>query len=154
MGLFGRNMLAQVAGMAQPMVANALARDPADQTANYNTPLSPQEEARFQAWVKASGRERDLYDYDLRGAWKKNTKAATNGHLPDTWKKPNHPTFSRESIYSGPYATGGEWAPLPNNQWQFNATDDNLRYRSPQELQQYFKQVEPGNLLNIPQKRR
>jgi hypothetical protein len=74
---------------------------PADLTPLYNTPLSPEDEAKFQAWIKSSGRERDLADYDLRGAWKADTKEAANGHLPDTWKKPNHPTFSTESVYNG-----------------------------------------------------
>lgn len=49
------------------------------------------------------------YDYDYRGYYNKyNTlnPYASNGHLTDEFKKPNHPTFSIESrYYSGqPYA--------------------------------------------------
>lgn len=121
-----------------------------DQTANYNTPLDPAQEASFQQWVQAAGRTGDLADYDLRGAWKANAKAAGNGHLPDTWKKPNHPTFSRESIYSGPYATGGDWAPQPADKWGFTASPDNLRYRDANALRGYFQQYEPGNQLTLP----
>lgn len=133
---------------------NALAQnggDPADQTANYNTPLSPREEAAFQAWAQQTGKARDLYDYDLRGAWKSNTKAASSGHLPDTWKKPNHPTFSQESIYSGPYTPGGQWAEQPGNKWSFTATPQNLKYQDANALANYFQRVEPGNALVLPQ---
>lgn len=33
----------------------------------------------------------------------------TNGHFPDTYKLPNHPTFSDESIYSNKEHPGGHW---------------------------------------------
>jgi len=40
-------------------------------------------------------------DYDLQGYYKKYGDKAigANGHLTDEFKKPNHPTFSNESIY-------------------------------------------------------
>lgn len=49
--------------------------------------------------------------YDYRGFWDANKKSSavnpftwetksTDGHLPDTWKTPGHPTFSVESIYA------------------------------------------------------
>lgn len=130
--------------------------DPADQTANYNTPLAPDQEAAFLDWIashpKANG---DLRDYDVRGAWKANAIPAS-GHGPDTYKKPNHPTFSDESIYSGPASQGGKWeqtAPPsrtdPGGMWSFAATPDNMKYRSIRDLMAYFAQVEPGNQLNL-----
>ena len=76
--------------------------------AAYNTQLKPEEETQYQTWrtdqVKA-GKIHPLddgRDYDMRGAWKDNMQAGGNGHWDDTYKKPNHETFS---VYSK-YATG------------------------------------------------
>lgn len=86
-------------------------------TDKFNTKLSPAEEVKFQSWIsdqsKKDGkdRSRDLADYDMRGFWKdNNAKQAENGHFPDTYKKPNHPTFSKESIYNGAKLPNGEIA--------------------------------------------
>lgn len=86
----------------------APAVDPDEQIANdprFNTVLSPDEEPKFQAWkatlpptmAKDSG-----FDYDYRGAFKAGlTPDPTQDfHLPDTFKKPNHPTFSDQSQYA------------------------------------------------------
>lgn len=76
----------------------------------YNTKLTDEEEAQYQAWAKKIGHERDVYDYDLRGAWKAGAAQAENGHFPDTFKKPNHHTFSVESQYAdGKRNIGGRW---------------------------------------------
>jgi hypothetical protein len=116
----------------------------------YNTPLTPQEEALFQAWANKVGKLGDLQDYDLRGAWKANSKAALNGHLPDTFKKPNHPTFSNESIYHGvDGAMGGQWT-QKNGRWIFQASPYNVQNMGPDALQMYFKHVEPDATLMFP----
>lgn len=67
----------------------------------YDTPLSQQEEMLFQAW-KAKHAPRDSgEDYDLRGAFKEGLAPdPQSGHWPDTYKKPNHPTFSTQSKYA------------------------------------------------------
>ena len=93
---------------------------------SFNTELSPENEQRFVAWVD-SAKERfgtdlsgDIESYDLRGYWLNGGYAdeefmARRGHAPDTYKKPNHPTFSNESIYHGAPGPagvkfeGGEW---------------------------------------------
>lgn len=122
-----------------------------DQSANYNTPISPQEEAAFQVWrAHLPPNLQNMEDYDLRGAWKKNAQAAGNGHLPDDWKKPNHPTFSNESIYSGPTTEGGSWVQGADGKWLYVATPDNLRYRDAGALKDYFKRVEPDSRLILP----
>ena len=118
----------------------------------YDTKLSPDEEKAFQEWAKAKGRERDTEDYDLRGAWKANAQEATNGHLPDTWKKPNHPTFSNESMYAEG-RKAGRWVQDANGQWQFVAGEENLKHRSSEDLQKYFKEREPGASLVLPRSR-
>ena len=69
---------------------------------NYNTPLSWDEELRFQKH-KAIHSPRDSgEDYDERGAWLHGQVAnqEQGQHGSDRWKKPNHPTFSEESIYA------------------------------------------------------
>lgn len=131
-------------------------QDPADQTANYNTPLSPGDEAAFQAWLKKTGKAGDLYDYDMRGFWKAGAKF-DKGHGADTWKKPNHPTFSDGSIYSGPDTPGGQWAPMdppseqyPRGTWAFAATPQNMKYQDPGDLQAYFQRAEPGSIAIPP----
>ena len=76
----------------------------------YNTPLNLSDELKFQIAKSNSPFRNDSgYDYDYRGFYNKYgnlTPRATNGHLTDEYKKPNHPTFSIESnYYTGqPYA--------------------------------------------------
>lgn len=68
---------------------------------DYNTPLQPEEQAAYAAW-KARYAPNDYgMDYDYPGAFKAGVAPdPVNGHWPDTFKKPNHPTFSEESIYA------------------------------------------------------
>ena len=66
----------------------------------YETPLNPDEEVQFQDWKKKNAPLDSGADYDLRGAFKGGATPAENGHWPDTWKKPNHPTFSDQSMYA------------------------------------------------------
>lgn len=78
----------------------------------YETKLTPEEEVKFQIWLKKNaiiadgpnkGKIDSGYDYDHRGAFKKygdSFKEIWPDHGPDEFKKPNHPTFSNESIYA------------------------------------------------------
>jgi len=85
-----------------------------DDWAKYTTPLSNTEMARFKRWtelVRAYG-SRDVTkdeDYDWQGWWKKHGNALPTDHVEDTYKRPNHATFSDESIYSTPETPGGHW---------------------------------------------
>lgn len=120
-------------------------------TPSYDTKLSPSEEAEFRKWAKAAGREGDTADYDLRGAWKANAQEASNGHLPDTFKKPNHPTFSEESKYSTSANRGGKWEEdKTTGRWRFVASDYNIRVTGADALQRYFKEREPEAELVLP----
>lgn len=126
--------------------------DPLDFTGQYNTPLTPEQEAAYIDWrnelssKKGYDASQDERDYDLRGAWQSGAKQASNGHLPDTFKKPNHPTFSDQSQYSGPLSgmTGGSWQ-KSGDAWRFIASPDLLKFRTPEQMQDYFKTREPGN---------
>jgi len=114
----------------------------------FDTSLSAEQEAAFRQW--AGEKIRDTEDYDLRGAWLANAQAAGNGHLPDTYKKPNHPTFSDESQYSTPDQTGGTWGDAGDGSYNFWASPENLKHRSLMELVRYFSEVEPGNTMVAP----
>lgn len=73
----------------------------------YNTSLSPEDEQKFTQWKQQFAPDDTGEDYDLRGAYQAGLKPdATSGHWPDTFKKPNHPTFSNQSQY----ATGADAA--------------------------------------------
>ena len=150
-------MALQMAGPDLPQVPAGLMADPNDFTQRYNTQLSTEEESAFQMWLKAlskkTGRDmsNDMYDYDLRGAFKAGSGQAANGHFPDQFKKPNHPTFSTQSQYSGVGGLqGGEWAQGSNGKWTFKASPAVLKFHSPEELQKYFQQREPDSKLVLP----
>jgi hypothetical protein len=78
------------------------------------TDLSPEQESKFQAWVKTNKIPFDpgpTSDYDMRGYYKDNvigqggvkTKVSAfdqRPHFPDTYKTPYHKTFSNESKYA------------------------------------------------------
>ena len=83
---------------------------------NFNTKLDTKEEKGFQEFLKKGSKElgrdlsMDLQTYDVRGFYKAGNKIKKGQHGPDTFKKPNHPTFSNESIYHGtPSPTGGKF---------------------------------------------
>ena len=92
-------------------------------------------------------------DYDYDAARRAGVQQDYRGHWPDTFKLPNHITFSDQSMYHGQHgAQGGQWAPLPggNDSWMFSPGATNLRNFTPQQLQQYFQQYEPNSLLRMP----
>jgi len=79
---------------------------------SFDTALSPAEEAAFTGWKQQYAPRDSGADYDLRGAFKAGlVPDAATGHWPDTYKKPNHPTFSDQSMYAvGPNAAkAGRW---------------------------------------------
>lgn len=123
--------------------------DPYDFSGRYNTPLTPEEEAAFQKWAKKEGRSDDVYDYDLRGAWKELKSGEMSeddrGHLGDKYKKPNHPTFSDQSKYNSIDGyVGGTWAE-ENGKTVYRAAKSNTMTK--EQLRRYFERVEPGVLL-------
>lgn len=120
--------------------------DPNDYSDKYNTPLSDEDEAKYQEWAKANKREGDTYDYDMRGAWKEGASQGGNGHFTDKYKKPNHPTFSDQSKYHGVDGEeGGKWE-QNGDKWRF--TPGSTNKHDPEALKRYFKRAEPGNDLN------
>lgn len=122
-------------------------QDPLDFSGRYNTPLSPADEKQFQGWKQRYAPNDTGADYDLRGAFKAGVAPDPGrGHFPDTFKKPNHPTFSDESQYSGKDGfTGGHWG-----DGTYTASPTNLKFRKPEELAQYFQKNEKGTKLTMP----
>jgi hypothetical protein len=89
-------------------------------TDRFNTGLSEKEQKDFNQWAaeesKRQGRDilMDKGAYDVQGFWKSGDykKMDQDNHGTDTWKKPNHPTFSNQSRYHGMDGFyGGNWNP-------------------------------------------
>lgn len=91
--------------------------------------------------------QRNIYDYDMAGAFLDNLQSNNNGHFSDKFKKPNHPTFSNESIYNGVDNNfGGKWSTY-NGKDAFYPSETNLKNMPIQELQRYFQMFEPDAVL-------
>lgn len=129
---------------------------------NFNTKLSPKQEAKFLKWAEENNRLHDSADYDMRGAWLANAGKSGNGHYPDTFKKPNHPTFSDQSRYHNvPNPNGGRFI---GGSWDRSA-DGKDRYTPSLEMvsrpgyvdfmqQEYMPRVEPGAVFNMDRVKR
>jgi|SRR5215831_4789967 len=107
------------------------------QTADYshlNTPITPAEEPAFQLWKQKNAPKDSGFDYDLAGAFKAGVvRDPKTGHMPDTFKKPNHPTFSNQSkFYAIAPEKAGRWegdrfippAPASDMAQRFGVTPD------------------------------
>lgn len=122
-----------------------------------DTVLTPEQEAEFFLQWKPQHAPRDSgYDYDHRGAYLAD-KAGTlppmddRGHGTDTFKKPWHPTYSTGSgVPPLDGMTPGTWGQTAEGQPYFEAGSQNLQFQSPEELQRYFAEVEPGVALRLP----
>lgn len=81
---------------------------------DYDTKLSKDEESKYSEWKSKLPKNLQYEgDYDLRGLFKENPKAepSENLHFTDKYKKPNHRTFSNQSVYFNPDTKrfAGEW---------------------------------------------
>jgi len=147
--------------MGKEKVVAALAQqsDPNDYSARFNTQLSPSEESTYQAWAAANNRTKDVYDYDMRGAWRElqsgSMQVGSDGHIGDKYKKPNHPTFSQESQYSRAGRQGGRWkdsgARTADGEpiFDFEPAPQNAKNMGPKSLNEYFSKYEKGKVLGV-----
>ena len=85
-------------------------------------------------------------DYDLRGAYKAGLldNVEEGMHLPDTFKKPNHITFSKESKYYEEGMWAGEWVDDYTFKIPLNTPKAKLA-----KLKEYFAKYEPGARIMI-----
>lgn len=142
----------------------------ASRSRSYETKMTPEQQVGFPAWVDALAQQqrrdpaavmRDTHNYDLQGAYLSQLQSDERGHLTDTFKKPNHPTFSDQSQYSGVDGNvGGVWDHVGRGRhslplWRFTPSETNMQHQTPQELQDYWRQVEApaGNILRMPRQR-
>lgn len=119
----------------------------------FNTKLTPEEQSVFNEQMilasSAAGRNMhlDMIDYDMAGAFKEGLlKDYAGGYLPDKFKKPNHPTFSIDSIYNDEKAgrKGGRWEfSDEHNRWKFYASSFNIQQFGRKNLVQYFRENDP-----------
>jgi hypothetical protein len=122
-----------------------------DLTNAYNTQLTPSQESSFQSWQKDNPGLGNTYDYDSRGFWLNGASQSDNGHGADTWKKPNHPTFSDQSMYHGVDGQyGGTWQKQSDESYNFYPSETNMQMYSPDRLSDYFGKVEKGNSVIFP----
>lgn len=129
-----------------------------DLASGYNTPLNAQQQVAYTKWrANLPQNLQNTSDYDLQGAFLGNAEQSARGHLTDTWKKPNHMTFSDGSEYSSQAEQGGHWADAapgaPDSEthpWGYWASKANMQHHSPSELRDYFNQYEPNSSLVLP----
>ena len=96
----------------------------------------------------------DNYDYESWQRANHGVTMAPGQHYPDTYKLPEHPTFSNESMYHGKNgAQGGQWDKNSDGAWTFTPGPTNLQNYSRQQLQDYFQRVEPDSQLILPEGR-
>lgn len=102
-GIVGGTMPVDESNVAGPgmMTSDPAAKEP------YDTSLTPAKEKEFQTWKAQYAPHDSGADYDLRGAFAGGEKPGADGHWVDTYKKPNHPTFSDQSKYTDGHA--GHW---------------------------------------------
>jgi hypothetical protein len=123
----------------------------------FNTPLPSDKVGEYKKWISSEkarhslGWDAEGTSYDLQGFWlKTGGKAAENGHFPDTWKKPNHPTFSNESIYHGREFQGGSWGKDESGKDTFTPGAANMQHMNEEEMNHYFNTFEKNVILNKP----
>lgn len=127
--------------------------------AKFNTKLSKDVEEAYNRHTETFPQLKgDKWDYDTQGFYKEIyennngdfeaiTKALTPGsptaHVgTDKFKKPNHPTFSKESKYYIPILRrAGEWGKDENGKDQFKAVRRNIKNMDNDPLS-YFKRAE------------
>ncbi|RJO60818.1 MAG: hypothetical protein C4542_08190 [Dehalococcoidia bacterium] len=134
-----------------------LLNQPSDMGGSYNTPIPEDQQQAYleQSAVESNQRGRDAQmdvgDYDIQGNFLAGQGKDERGHGSDQFKKPNHPTFSVESQYSGQGGEqGGTWGE-ENGQPTFTPGPSNLKYHSRKELEDYFKEAEPNVKLKWPE---
>lgn len=106
-----------------PKVHNGVSADLVMQKGGIKQAFNPRlagGDAAFQSWYMQNTLEgqsgvpyTDKLDYDYYSFYRngeyRDKSFNIEQHFPDTYKRPTHPTFSDESIYSVPGNEGGHW---------------------------------------------
>lgn len=110
------------------------------------------DKSRLYIPVSATKTDNPDPDYDMEG-WRKETgldSLPEGQHYPDTYKLPNHMTFSDESKYSTPETPGGHWEEYEKGKWNFTPSKFNLEQHPLEEMKDYFKNVEGPDARLVP----
>lgn len=105
----------------------------------------------YAAWLQGNNLQ-ESEDYDMRAAYAAGVQPDENGHMPDTYKLPNHITFSSDSRYASQKGAppAGQWKEGPEG-WVFYASPTNIdNAGGVDRLQEYFQRNEPGVALVLP----
>ena len=78
---------------------------------HLDTKLDEAKEKEFAKWKAIYAPNDSGWDYDLRGAYAAGLQPdSKTGHWDDTYKKPNHPTFSKYSKFAKDFPDlAGDW---------------------------------------------
>ena len=109
--------------------------------------------ATYPDWV-AKHQLRESDDYDMHGAFAAGVQPDERGHLPDTYKLPNHITYSEESLAAAKKGAppAGRWAGDDETGWSFYASPTNIENAGGVDaLTKYFRKNEPGVKLILPE---
>ena len=113
----------------------------------YTPPLPGQTDQ----WTHlAQGGPVEAPDYDYAGAEKAGVHPDARGHLPDTYKLPNHMTFSDDSVYNTPETPGGKWRQSSDGKWVFWPSEFNMQQHPMAVMRDYFNRVEPDSPAIYP----
>jgi len=107
----------------------------------------------YEKWL-GDNKIKESDDYDTKGAFDAGASPDARGHLPDTYKLPNHITYSDESIYSKEKDAPppGKWVGDDKKGWEFHASQTNIDNAGGEDkLKDYFKNKEPSAKLVLPE---
>ncbi len=138
---------------AQPGIASgANPQQPQPAATGKQLPTTGQN-PQFDAWKAQYAPNDTGKDYDLMGAFSAGIKPdGDRGHFPDTFKLPNHPTFSDQSQYSTKDAPGGKWGTDADGKDTF--TPSPWMAKDPARmayLKDYMAKAEPNAKLILPE---
>ena len=137
-------------------VYNKFAEGGPKKVGKYNDPIKEQQ---FQNWYSSYSKANNLNEnpdakehyYDYRRYWEETNgfdrqqAASLNGHLPDTYKLPGHPTFSNQSIYARKNRREPKWdvryTPMP---------EEYLRRETEKERIERVNGVVPKPKIQVP----
>jgi len=118
----------------------------------YNEAVQKQTPAGYSEWKSQLPKNlQNEVDYDLQQLYRDNPNAKPSAslHLDSKYKKPNHITFSDESIHSNDKTQGGRWEEI-DGKWNYTPSEYVLSQHPEEELKDYFKRNEPDAILNLP----
>lgn len=108
---------------------------------NYVQPTRPNTSTAYTGYAKGG---EVASDYDYEAARRAGVEPDRFGHMPDTYKLPNHMTFSQDSVYSTPEHEGGKWIETGDGGWVFWPSEYNMTQHDMSTMDRYFRENEQG----------